>query len=149
MYGAWVIIQLMNLQLLKNNNLTLICGIPNAGKTLYANRFPNVVRYDSLRLITPQRYAHICALAATENICVEGVYGEKWRREELVKACHEQGHTATCIWLDTPTDKCLERERNYRHRPESLVLAHAKMFEPPTLDEGWDEIIRITGEENG
>lgn len=130
--------------------ITLICGIPNAGKTTFSAKYPRCLHYDEIALTTPKRYAYICERVRSDegDIAVEGVYGERWRREELVKACHEQGHTATCIWLNTPTDKCLEREQSFRKRGGHLVLSHAHHFEPPTLDEGWDEII-VIGETNG
>lgn len=125
--------------------MILICGIPNSGKTTLSAKYPKCLHYDEIKLTTPKRYAYICGRARSEDdLAVEGVYDERWRREELVKACHESGHKATCIWLDTPLEVCLERECNFRRRHESLVLIHARNFEPPTLDEGWDEIIRIT-----
>ena len=35
------------------------------------------------------------------------------------------------------------REKKFRQRPDTIVTAHAKAFEPPTKEEGWDEIIVI------
>ena len=54
----------------------------------------------------------------------------------------------TCIWLDTPLEICLDRERNGRKRSDHLVIWANDEFEPPTLDEGWDEIIIIRGDDN-
>lgn len=129
--------------------ITLICGVPNAGKTTFSAKYQKCLRYDEIALTTPKRYAHICETVRSEgDIAVEGVYDEKWRREEFVKACHEGGHKAVCIWLDTPLEVCIERERNYRHRLEQMVRHSYDAFQPPTYDEGWDEII-IIGENNG
>ena len=125
--------------------ITLICGIPNSGKTTFSAKYSKCLHYDDIALTTPKRYAYICERVRSEGeIAVEGVYDERWRRIELVEACHQSGHKATCIWLNTPLEVCLERERNFRCRHESIVVHYSKVFEPPTLDEGGDEIIRIT-----
>lgn len=125
----------------------IICGLPNAGKTSYSTQYDNSIHYDELKLTTRQRYEQICEIARTDsNAVVEGVFGERKRRTEIVEACHSNGGKAICVWIDTPVEVCLERERNYRNRPDWLVLAHAKAFEPPTLDEGWDEILIVRKE---
>ena len=113
--------------------MILICGIPNAGKTTYSAQIKNVVHYDDLPLTTRQRYERIIELAQHGEVCIDGVYGERWRRVELLRAC--KGQKNVCIWVDTPVEVCMSRGR------ETLVKMYAKHFEPPTLDEGWDEII--------
>lgn len=125
--------------------MVLVCGLPNAGKTTYSERYPDCIHYDGIPLITPERYRCICeSVKKMPDLCVDGVYGEKKRREELVKSCHSVGGHAVCIWLDTLAEECIRREN--RDRPHGLVNLHAKTFEPPTLDEGWDEIITIKTE---
>ena len=128
--------------------MTLICGIPNAGKSTYSAGYEEVIHYDSLNLTTADRHAHIIDRAVeNDGICVDGVYGERWRRVELVKACKERGIECTCIWLDTPLDVCVMREDRGRHI--SLMRCYADTFEPPTMDEGWDTIIVIKGYTDG
>lgn len=125
--------------------VTLICGIPNAGKTTYSRKFDNVIHHDSLLLTTQERYRYTIEKAKqSEDICIDGMYGEKKRRVELLDALKD--YTKTCIWMDTPVEKCIKREN--RRRPDHLILHYAKTFEPPTFDEGWDEII-VIGDGNG
>ena len=78
-------------------------------------------------------------------MCVEGVYNTIKERKTLLDSVKHQDKKI-CIWLDTPLEECIEREKNYRKRPIGIVHAHYRSFEPPTLDEGWDEIIVIKGE---
>ena len=108
----------------------LICGLSNAGKTTYSKRFDDVIHYDNVGGTTRQRLEYIVNEAAKREVCVEGVYNEAFRRAELANAM--QGRKV-CIWLDTPIDVCRQRP-NFRG---------TRIFEPPTLDEGWDEIIII------
>ena len=128
-------------------DIILICGIPNAGKTQYSKRFDNVVHYDGLNMTTRQCYEHIIDLAKNtdRDICIDGMYDEKWRRVELLDAIRDKPCKKICVWMNTPIDTCLERERNYRKRPDSLVKHYAKVFEPPTMDEGWNKILEIQG----
>lgn len=131
--------------------VTLICGIPNAGKTQYSKGYEKVIHFDEVaHRRADGKFAKCNALAASAggDVCVEGVYNSRKRRMEFLEAIKDRPEKKICIWIDTPVEVCLERECNYRNRPDSIVLTHARNFEPPTLDEGWDEIIRITGEIN-
>lgn len=124
--------------------MILICGIPNAGKTTFSKRFENVVHYDFVRGSNKTRMNKIVDMLHDDpTICVEGVLGLASFRKRLVDASPIRN---TCIWLNTPLDTCVERERTGRQRSENMVRWAYDDFEPPTSDEGWDEIIIITPE---
>ena len=113
--------------------LTLICGMPRAGKTTYAERYDDVIHLDCL--------GHEAVLSIvqgrTADAVVEGVYFRAKERAQLVTAY--KGNGKQCIWIDTP----LEIRKT---RP--LWTPHHDMnFEEPSFDEGWDEIIIIRGDE--
>lgn len=122
--------------------MTLICGLPNAGKTTYSRRFEGVIHYDNLKLTTRQRYEHLNDLVSKGNAVLEGVFGERKRRMEFISNT-PANERKVCIWLNTPVDTCHAREN--RGRPQTIVTLHARTFQPPTYDEGWDEIIIIGG----
>ena len=122
--------------------MIMICGIPNAGKTTYSKQYDNVVHLDEISGSTHKRHDICREIVSKGDVVIEGVFGTKRFRRELISLC-PQNVRKTCIWLDTPVDECLRREQAYRKRPNSIVLLHAKAFEEPTYDEGWDEIIRI------
>lgn len=124
--------------------LTLICGLPNAGKTTYSSKYDTVIHFDNIPREGDQ--FENCNRLASEvqgDVCVEGVYNSVRRRKQLLEACKHQDRKV-CIWIDTPLEECIRREREYRKRPIGIVHAHHKSFEKPTLDEGWDEVIAIT-----
>ena len=109
----------------------LICGIPGAGKTTFSERYGNVVRYDD--------FSHLPRAERTEVFrgaeVVEGIFNSREGRMAVLG-----GRGGTCIWIDTPLETCVER-------CGLSASMHAEMFEPPTLDEGWDEIVRVSGYE--
>lgn len=120
--------------------ITLICGVGRAGKTTYSQRYENVVHLDSLGHI-PYRYMNANKIVANmRDIVIEGIYSKRERRIELLNAY--TGENKKCIWLDTPAETVKERLAK-THIP--LSDRHFD-FEPPSLDEGWDEITIIRGE---
>ena len=126
--------------------MVLIIGIPNAGKTTYSKRYTNVVHFDSVLGTNKQMREKVVEMVRNDpHLVVEGVYDKAIDRKNLVEVANTP---SKCIWLDTSMDICLKRERAYRKRPEDLVVLAHNAFEPPTLDEGWDEIIIIRGDNN-
>lgn len=123
--------------------LVLICGIPNAGKTTYSSRYKNVIHTDD---VVPSGRGHhqtVRDMVANEDdVCVEGTFIIARHRKKLAEAYN--GNRKVCIWLDTPLDECIKRED--RGRGTLITRNCSALFEPPTLDEGWDEIIIIRGD---
>lgn len=118
--------------------ITLVCGLPNAGKTTYAG--------DRALHLDDFRFGYVeCneAAQAFDEVCVEGTYNTRRRRTQFLDAVKQKGGKRVCVWVDTPLAVCLEREREGRKRGDHTVINCANQFEPPTYDEGWDEIIRI------
>lgn len=121
--------------------LTLICGLPNAGKTTYSQKFQNVLHADDytntddlLKLVSKN----------IKNICVEGIFMTHYSRKRLLNVYN--GNKTKCIFIDTPLDICLKREN--RKRLLQVIRNCSDIFEPPTYSEGWDEIEIIKWEEN-
>lgn len=113
---------------------TLICGLPRAGKTTYSKRFEdkcNVIHLDGDK-------GHPLCNNNASDIVAEGVcHTARWRKSLIQKF---SGDFSKCIWLDTPSE--IKKKRpGYYAKCEFY-------FEPPTYDEGWDEIIVIRGDDN-
>lgn len=111
--------------------LTLICGMPRAGKTTYSQRFSKVIHSDGIGYPAVQNMV----AKISGDVAVDGIYEHPQLRAKLAEAYKGQG--ARCIWLDTP----LEVRKS---RPMWQPFWGLD-FIPPTLDEGWDEIIVIRG----
>ena len=128
--------------------MILITGIPNAGKTTYSMQYNNVIHFDEVRGTYRKMHSRINKMVADSDgkICIEGVYGKAWERIALLQAVKNKHIKNTCIWLNTPEEICEQREHNFRKRSKYIVRWAAEQYEPPTLEEGWDEIIIIRGE---
>lgn len=115
--------------------LTLICGMPRAGKTTYAQSYDNVIHLDGLGYHqVKERISQVYG-----DVVVEGIYNDTRTRSRLVDAY--KGTGTKCIWLDTPLE--------IRKKRPMWQPYFGMTFEPPTYDEGWDEIVVIKGEDDG
>ena len=126
-----------------SNSIFLICGLPNAGKTTYSKRFKSVLHYDDMSRMPKAERDRI--FRTTDVECVEGIFNTRESRRKFIQ--NQNYDHRVCIWLDTPVDECIRRET--RHRDEFFFRICGEHFEPPTLDEGWDEIIHIKGDNDG
>lgn len=126
--------------------LTLIIGVPNAGKTTFSKNFKNVLHADEIRPTkeVPFMKAVCNAVSEADAICVEGLFMTARHRRPVVEA-YKGNDEKVCVWLNYPLEECIARED--RGRKEALVRDSHMVFEPPTYEEGWDRIVIITGDE--
>ena len=118
--------------------IKLICGMSRAGKTTYSKQFEDVIHLDYCGGITTCYDRALEKVSkANENVIIEGVYNTADRRMALLSAYNGDGKRV-CVWLNTDLDIIASRTFDRIPKPTH--------FEPPTLDEGWDEIIIIRGE---
>ena len=116
----------------------LICGIPNAGKTTYSSRFDNALHLDEIgaadKVIGKMKQID-------GDVVVEGYFGSAENRRKVRSAYNGE---ARCVFIDISVKESIKREKRNRH--EAILRNASRFFEPPTLDEGWNEIIIIRGE---
>lgn len=115
--------------------ITLICGYPRAGKTTYSQTYNNVIHLDDFG-IDPYSGVENYVKHARGDIVIDGVYQRKNTRMKLLHYYTGDGKR-TCIWIDTPKEiRQIRTKRKVCDFP----------FDPPSYDEGWDEIIVIRGQ---
>ena len=114
--------------------MTVICGLPNAGKTTYSSRFENVYHHDDMR----KQGVKIQDIINQEDVVIEGLFETANARKRILELTDAY---SVLIWLDTSLDECIRREN--RGRSIAMLKKHHARFEPPTYAEGWDEIIII------
>lgn len=120
--------------------LTMICGIPNAGKTTYSARFNGVLHLDEIG--SNEKVINIIN-QLKGDIIIEGYFGNAEGRKKIISAY--QGK-AKCIFIDIPVEDSIKREN--RNRNAGILRNAARFFETPNLAEGWDEIIILRGADN-
>lgn len=114
--------------------LTLICGLPNAGKTTH---YADALHQDEIGTID----RIISTIKDMPDVTIEGYFGTV-RERSRVRSAHKG--KSKCIFIDISVEESISREN--RNRPPQILRNAARFFEPPTLDEGWDEIITIRGD---
>ena len=121
--------------------LILVCGLPRAGKTTLTTTQKlkcSVVHLDTCGFSGDPYNDVITYITHSEgDIVVEGVYNRREKRQELISA-YGDGEKI-CVWLDTP----VEMKRNRVAWSPSCEFS----FEPPTTEEGWDKVYRVTNGE--
>ena len=115
--------------------LTLICGHSRAGKTTYSKRFENVIHLDDTH--STQKVLEKVRMVSGD-VVIEGIYYSPKDRIRLIEAYKGQGFR--CICLDT--------SKEVREERHGYKIKHDYPFLIPTLSEGWDEIIIISGDNN-
>ena len=88
-------------------------------------------------------------LAAGRSVVVDNTNPSVEERAALVALARDAGATVRAVHVDVPLPTCLQRNgvREGRARvPTVGVLATAKRFAPPTVDEGFDrvDVVRAT-----
>ena len=125
---------------------TLICGLPNAGKTTYSNSYKNVIHLDDYHFNNKYEASNADALRMlfSNDVCLEGDYSTVNVRKRVLSSISNIVCKKVCIYLKISKETCLKREN--RGREKKLIKYLLNDFEPPTKDEGWDEIIVINNE---
>lgn len=129
--------------------ITLIIGLPNAGKTTYSEKFKNVIHFDECKHEKRMSNYDVCNKIAyekyiqTKDVCVEGVYLTRKERLKFLQTFNDIDDEKILIYLNTPVEICEERERNFRQRYIGIVQVSFNKFENPTIGEGWDTILEI------
>lgn len=110
--------------------LTLICGLPRAGKTTYAEQFDNVIHLDTSGAYNGVLNRLKCK---SGDIIIEGVYHQAKQRKQIIQTYNGEGFK--CIWINTP--------KEIRQKRKGYDKFCDFPFEPPTYKQGWDQIIII------
>lgn len=117
--------------------LTLICGLPNAGKTTFSLQFDKPLHLDEIGTAD----SVIDMMKQIDgDVVVEGFFGKSDDRRKIRS---EYNGEAVCIFIDISVDESIKRENRNRH--PGILRNAAMYFEQPTYGEGWNKIIHIGG----
>lgn len=150
-------------------DLILICGIPASGKTyLTQNRYRNRVRLnrDDIRFAHKRMISYgqkwmqsdfdlefekifsdyemqllHLHLQRGHKIVVDDTNVTRTRRKFYVDVAKALGKTVGILFLNSPVELCLERNRNRENViPETIVRKYNSDIELPHIDEGFDVV---------
>jgi predicted kinase len=142
-------------------------GVPGSGKTTYARKaFPNALRIslDDLRLMLCGRTFDakiepavaiagdalkeaLAAHAAARNcdVLFDATNVTRARRAALIATARRHGFSPIAVYVPTPTAIAHERNRQRPFPvPTEVVNRFGRNLEPPTVEEGFDEVIVVS-----
>ena len=136
--------------------LVILVGLPGSGKTsFFQSRFASTHAHVSKDLMHrgARQVALIeDALRAGRSVVVDNTSPRVADRAPLIAAGRRHGARIAGYVLETPRGECLQRNRRREGRarvPDVAVHVAAARMQPPTLDEGFDELFTVRAAEGG
>jgi predicted kinase len=138
--------------------IVLLVGLPGSGKSTYAAALNvPVLSSDAIRLLLADderdqtihtrvfatlRYLLIQRLEIHRPITyIDATHLTRAERSPYLQIAREHKAEIDAVFFRVPLDVCLERNRNRaRQVPEDILAAMAGKLEPPSYDEGFNNI---------
>lgn len=134
----------------------ILCGVQGAGKSTFCHeRYRDThirINYDMLRTRHREQLLLTACLAARQPLVVDATNPTPAERARYIAPCRQAGFRIVGIEFQVETALALARnaQRTGKARvPERAILATAKKIRPLQLDEGFDEIWRLTPDDAG
>ena len=142
--------------------LTITVGLPGSGKSTYLARLGvNAISSDEIRRLIADdphdqtmnarifsviRYLVRQRIAAGRPVTyVDATHLVAWERKPYVILAQRYGCTLEALFFDVPVEICIARNQaRDRVVPEEAIRKMAQQMIPPSLQEGFAEIMRIT-----
>ena len=139
----------------------ILCGIPSSGKTTIATQLAQeqnakLYSYDVIKRDSKlTSFDDICALIYQRiindlsngfNVVYDAPHTKIKHRVGILEHLAGVCCTKVLIVMKTPLDECLIRNSHRQgneYIPEPIIHDFYNSFEPPNLDEGWDEIREV------
>lgn len=154
-----------------SGNITLVIGYPASGKSTYALReFPNHHRVNrdtiggKIEGLVP--YIEKKIKEGQDQFVLDNTHANVVSRGMFIKLAKQHGYEVNCHWMKTSAEDaqfnaCLRMARKHGRMldsteikqvqkkgdsntfPVNVIFSFRNSFEPPTLKEGFDEIVEI------
>lgn len=131
--------------------LITLCGSPASGKTTLSKKLAeayNLIRYsfDERNCIYYKDLIQpvLESLNKGQHVIIDALHNRKSLRKLLLETIIDFNCKKILIYIDIPLEECIRRNaERLNPLPTFIVEDIYNSFEPPALDEGWDEIIYI------
>jgi len=139
--------------------IILLIGLPGSGKSTYAAGRP-VLSSDAIRhlladderdqtiharVFATLRYLLIQRLELHRPVTyIDATHLTRDERRPYITIARANKAEIEAVFFDVPLEICLARNRTRpRQVPEDILTKMSKKLEPPTYDEGFDNILKI------
>lgn len=132
-------------------DIIVMCGLPSSGKsTLIAEYSNEAAIVDGDELKTSERVANkvLSLKNCNKTIIIDATNLTLERRSVLIKIAKEWKVPISCIWLTLDAKTCVQRakeryQKGGKNIPPIAIYKLNKTFIEPTIEEGFNEIIKI------
>jgi len=131
--------------------VVVLIGIQGSGKsTFFKERlFDTHVRInlDMLRTRAREKRLVEACIAAKQRFVVDNTNPTRADRERYLPKAKAAGFRAVAYWFDVSVEECKRRNAAREGRkavPAVAITRTRARLEPPSLDEGFDEVHRVT-----
>ncbi|MDY7020052.1 MAG: AAA family ATPase [Cyanobacteriota bacterium] len=148
------------------SKLILMIGLPGSGKSFFAQKLRRnhpqyqLISTDQIRAElfgdeniqgpwlkiwshVEQRFQQ--AVSEATDVIYDATNTQRRQRKEVIAIARDIGfQTIFAVWVNTPLEKCLERNQNrFRQVPEEIILRMYRQLTdvPPTLEEPLDSLV--------
>ena len=126
-----------------------LCGIPGSGKSTISKQLMNdydaiIHSFDELKLIRRKDLFPYLEQSLRDgcNVIADAPHTNKKTRIELLESIKHIDCKRIIVFMNTPFEECVRRNALRKNPlPFSILQSFNRKLEPPTLDEGWDEIL--------
>ena len=126
----------------------VMCGVPGSGKTTRSKQMAEemgLVRfsYDEMRCYRQESFLRHAAEAMREgkNVILDTVNLTANVRKKLLRYVEDIPCQKIVVFMDVPLEECQRRNANREMKlPDRVIKNLHQGLQPPTDDEGWDEI---------
>jgi predicted kinase len=125
-------------------------GIPGSGKTTFVReKFPHYKRINLDTLHTRSREDEEIANSLTNgtDVIIDNTNTTTRARKKYIDIAKLFGLSVRAVYLECPVDIAMKRNasRSGKERvPDKALLYYNKILQPPSLEEGFDDVIVIS-----
>jgi predicted kinase len=141
-------------------DLVLLIGLQGSGKTTFCERrFADTHTYVSRDRLRNNRRPRRreqelirLALAEGQSVVVDNTHPTAADRAPIIALARQHGARVIGYFFEPDLEACLERNRQRQGKacvPDVALFATVKIWEPPTIAEGFDELYLVQLSTNG
>ena len=153
------------------NRLIIMIGIPGCGKSTYAKKLIKLhpdwvyISRDEVRYQYVADQAHyydhedevykeFCNritmdLMKNKTVIADATHLTTGSRKKLINSLGIMPDEIIAVWVNTPFEECMKRNQareGITRVPDKAMFEMKNRFRPPSVNEGYDRIVRVIGD---
>ena len=129
--------------------IIVLSGAPGSGKSTLSKKIAeeqSAIRlsFDEMHCLQHKELIEptLKALQENKNVVLDSLFSRILQRKLILEATKDISCRRILIYINTPLEECIRRNAQRPNPlPEFMIRDIHNSMQPPTLDEGWDEIL--------